>query len=363
MSPRRTARVSMSISSSDTSRVVCIAEHRRRRRVADEHDVDAGRLDDARRRIVVRRHHDDALGRARFSSASRSSVGASRRLRTTIVVDQPHRTNACRDRRSARRRRASSAERDVVAVTTAKYSGSMPSRAASRACRRQRRRSALALAAVDRIASPRASPRHSASARVRSSPVESRRCGSTSRGRRARAPWDTRRSRAGNREVSAPCARITATCCASFWPKNAASGATMLNSFVDDRRDAAEMLRAAHRALEHVLEPADRDRRRKAGRIHLVGGRREQHVDAGRPTPCSRPSPRRADRPRDPTASLNCVGLTNSDVTTTSHCARACRMSETCPVVERAHRRHEADRAYRRAATPPIARASRRSFE
>ncbi len=42
--------------------------------------------------------------------------------------------------------------------------------------------------------------------------------------------------------------------------------------------------------------------------------------------------------------SLNCVGLTNSETTTTSHSVRARRMSERWPVVERAHRRHEADR-------------------
>ena len=45
---------------------------------------------------------------------------------------------------------------------------------------------------------------------------------------------------------------MTSACWASFWPKKATSGATMLSSFVDDGRDAVEVAGAARGALERL---------------------------------------------------------------------------------------------------------------
>ena len=57
------------------------------------------------------------------------------------------------------------------------------------------------------------------------------RCGWTSQDRPARARSGTPRSRPADSDLLAIC-RITAACCASFCPKYALSGPTMLNSFV-----------------------------------------------------------------------------------------------------------------------------------
>ena len=78
--------------------------------------------------------------------------------------------------------------------------------------------------------------------------------------------------------------RITTACWASFWPKNARSGPTELNSFattvVTPRKCSGP--RRLGIAVEDVGQrPADLDRGREARRVDLVGRRRVDEVDPG----------------------------------------------------------------------------------
>ena len=59
--PRVTARVSMSISSIVAGTVAVVAQHDHRGGVADEDEVDSGRVREPSARIVVRGHHDDPV--------------------------------------------------------------------------------------------------------------------------------------------------------------------------------------------------------------------------------------------------------------------------------------------------------------
>ena len=75
--------------------------------------------------------------------------------------------------------------------------------------------------------------------------------------------------------------RITSACWASFWPKYATSGPTMLNSFVTTVVTPSKCSGAAlARPFEHLGEAADRDRRVEAVGIDLLDRRREQEVHA-----------------------------------------------------------------------------------
>ena len=107
----------------------------------------------------------------------------------------------------------------------------------------------------------------------------------------------------------------------------------MLKSLVTTVATAAEVPGAALAgfALEHLGEPADRDRGREArpGRPPRPAGR-----TAGprpRPRPARGRVPRRAGRPRGPRPARTGAGFTNRDTTTKSHSSRARRMSDRWP--------------------------------
>ena len=72
----------------------------------------------------------------------------------------------------------------------------------------------------------------------------------------------------------------TATCCASFWPKNASSGADDVEELQTDRRDGAEVARAV-RALERGAELLDLDPGLEAGGYTSAALGSEEDVDAG----------------------------------------------------------------------------------
>jgi hypothetical protein len=72
----------------------------------------------------------------------------------------------------------------------------------------------------------------------------------------------------------------TATCCASFWPKKATSGATMLSSFVTTVHTPAKWAGTPLGAFEDVAESGHRDGGGEAVGIDLLDGRREEHVDS-----------------------------------------------------------------------------------
>ena len=88
----------------------------------------------------------------------------------------------------------------------------------------------------------------------------------------------------------------------------------------------------------------DPGREARPGRARSAAGAKS------RSTPCSAANARvarrgRADTPSQVAGSANCAGLTNRLATTTSHSARAALEERDVPCVQRAHRRHEPDRA------------------
>ena len=147
----------------------------------------------------------------------------------------------------------------------------------------------------------------------------------------------------------------TATCCASLRPKYARSGRDDREQLHADRRDAAEVAGAVL-ALEPLGGAGRLDPRREAGRVELVGGRREEEVDAGlgrdalvagevarvRRGRAGLELRRVDEEARDDDVALRARGVEQRDV----------------PRVQRAHRRHEPDRA-RPATASSAARSSR----
>ena len=129
--PRVTARVSISISSIVTGTRGLVAEHGHRRRVADEHDVDAGRIGEPRARRVVRGDHRDRARRAASSRPGRraDSLPCDRSIRSrgAVVMAMPaRRAGRCRsgvsirprgDRQRRLRRR--NGDRDVLGLDVA----------------------------------------------------------------------------------------------------------------------------------------------------------------------------------------------------------------------------------------------------
>ena len=74
--------------------------------------------------------------------------------------------------------------------------------------------------------------------------------------------------------------RITTTCWASFWPKNATSGATMLNSLQTTVQTPSKWPGPRSAPSRTSPEPGDADRRGEAVGVDLGDGGGEQHVDA-----------------------------------------------------------------------------------
>ena len=94
-------------------------------------------------------------------------------------------------------------------------------------------------------------------------------------------------------EVARPSARITTACWASFWPKKATSGPTVLNSFattVVTPRKCSGPRRCGSPSSTSVSAPPTSTVGREAVRVDLVDGRARRR---GR-----RPRPRRASRSR-----------------------------------------------------------------
>ena len=145
---------------------------------------------------------------------------------------------------------------------TATYSTSSPPTPGSRGPSRDRRSRARA----------------AARAPGRAPPARGGRCATRARARRRRARSARRAARARGAR-SATIRRSTATCCASFWPKKARSGRTIVNSLrqtvATPRKWPGRCSPSSDRAELGHLDPG-----LVAGRVHLGGGRREDDVDA-----------------------------------------------------------------------------------
>ena len=143
---------------------------------------------------------------------------------------------------------------------------------------------------------------------------------------------------------------ITASCCASLRPKNAAHGPTIANSFVTTVVTPSKCVgRAApHRSVGEAGDVHGRERR--AARVHL--GDRSARTRSRRPRPRTARGRRRgrAGSGRGPRSAPNCSGFTKI-VTTTKSVAGAGRPHQRAvTLVQEAHRRHEPDASGRRRA-------------
>ena len=206
-------------------------------------------------------------------------------------------------------------------------------RPARRRARRPRSRRATARERA------RAAPR-----RARGRPAPSRTLREESASPSASRTVGTTSMRTG-RSRSRTIRRRTATCCASFWPKNATSGATMLNSLQTTVQTPSKCAGAALGALEHAAQARHADPRREPVGVDLLrpAGRTARRRRA--PRPSRRRTPRCAGRRRGRSASSNWVGLTNSETTTSSQAVARGPHQRLVAGVERAHRRHEPDAA------------------
>ena len=198
---------------------------------------------------------------------------------------------------------------------------------------------------LQRRVADRASPgRAAVRARSRAPPARAGRCATRARARRHRERSGRRCSSTSRREVADQSCRITSTCCASFWPKYATSGRTIAKSLSTRSRR-----RGSGPGGAPLEDRAELGRRRPTSGSPVGTSRRPTAR-----TRCRRPRPRatrevailvaRIAR-RDRRASPNCAGLTKRLMTTVSHSRARRAQQRQVAVVERAHRRHEPDRA------------------
>ena len=163
---------------------------------------------------------------------------------------------------------------------------------------RERARSRLASRSPPATASSAASQRPaSARARARGRRRAAGRCGSTARGRRARARWGGDLDAHGDVEVAHELAdhqRLLGVLLAEVRDV----GPDHVQQLGHDGRDAVEVLGAAVRALERLGErAADADLGREARRVDLRG-RARRGCRRRPPAPARRRAPRRAGRRR-----------------------------------------------------------------
>ena len=153
--------------------------------------------------------------------------------------------------------------------------------------------------------------------------------------------------------------RITTACCASFWPKKATSGSTVLKSFATTVVTPSEVLGPA-RAGSPRGPRSDRSTGpgREAVGIDVARGRARRRGRRPPPRRARGRGPRRAGSASRSSPGRNCAGLTKRLMTTTSHSSRAAREQREVALVQVAHRRHEPDRAARRGGGCASARAA-----
>ena len=194
-------------------------------------------------------------------------------------------------------------------------------------------------------APPARSERESTSAACRCSGDEVDVAAAQRQRRPARARSACRRSRPAG-PGRAPCGGSRRAAARPSGRSTRGRGCDDVQQLEHDRRHAAEVRRPA-RALEALRQPLDADVRAEAVRVHLL--RRTARTRRRRPPPRAAPgrAPRRAGSVRGLRSAPNCVGLTKI-VTTTCALSRARRADEReVPLVQVAHRRHEADVAAR----------------
>ncbi len=257
---RVTAAVSMSISSIVAGHRRGVAEHDHRRRVADQHEVDAGALGDTPGRVVVGGdHHERAAVALGLPSSCRGSLRVGVRSRTAgwSCVLQGH---GCRSGASCRRRRRRAGLRDGTGRTGRgrRAAAARGSRARRRGAERaaSHRRVGVALAAGVELPGGR-QRRRAATSRARARPRTRKRL-------RDESARPSASRTVGTPTTSTPSARSRATprtitsCWKSFSPKNAWLRPHQAEEARHDGGDAAEVA-GARAALELVAERA-RDR-------------------------------------------------------------------------------------------------------
>ena len=265
-------------------------------------------------RLVLRRRYCRSAGSCR---SSRRRSGASSPCRLVERLERRGVDRARHNRSSGSRRRPATASRSASAARD----------------RRRRRGSRLARASSAR---GRATAR---CALVGRQVGVARRQGEAVRSRTVGTPTIST-----GRPRSATIRRITASCWKSFSPNKATSGRTASSSLATTVATPSKWPGRASPS-QRSDTPDDADRGREAVGIDVVDRRQPQQVAAGFLEHRARPLPPAADSGRGPRSAPNCVGLTKIVAATLS--ARRLRLGDQrhVPGVERAHGRHQRERA------------------